>query len=442
MNQIFFRKGGFSKKKNRLRLRFWNLHQWIPREKLYQNQLSPEDYKFVFPKHEFGYSVIIYRLCVRIRVVFGHLGVECSHEMLNKGRDFVLGLIPCQSLFKSPLQPLAFKGQFVAKGLERTKIFGSHPGGLAVSSAGRAFVQEFGSVADSALGFVHFWRMKQLHMNPTGNVVLPEIGGIARSRDAARPKPLPSGKGPDLSPHQVVEMILGRQRVVLEHDEHERQSQSVPLFVLTVEVGAISLFNRRRNQRAPNSNLFESTQTLRIDWTGSCFKYSIFYNAVPEDHNIPWFADRVEPRQPPDRPFGGLWWLRGRPCRSGVVIVWHNRTVWFGRGQARRRWNVRLDNFGQKLKYIKFDLENIQFREQKNPKNYFLVYDKNIRFDFADKLKIGDVRYKPLTKITIKVQLFWRLSYVTFLKNKPFMSNRRFKKGGRVAKSPFLAKIA
>ena len=31
---------------------------------------------------------------------------------------------------------------------------------------------------------------------------------------------------------------------------------------------------------------------------------------------------------------------------------------------------------------------------------------KNIRFDFDDELKIGDVRYKHLTQITIKVQLF------------------------------------
>ena len=28
---------------------------------------------------------------------------------------------------------------------------------------------------------------------------------------------------------------------------------------------------------------------------------------------------------------------------------------------------------------------------------YFLVYKKNIRFDFDDELKIGDVRYKHLT---------------------------------------------
>ena len=35
-----------------------------------------------------------------------------------------------------------------------------------------------------------------------------------------------------------------------------------------------------------------------------------------------------------------------------------------------------------------------------------LCYNKNIRFDFDDELKIGDVRYKHLTKITIKVQLF------------------------------------
>ena len=33
--------------------------------------------------------------------------------------------------------------------------------------------------------------------------------------------------------------------------------------------------------------------------------------------------------------------------------------------------------------------------------------------EFDDKLKIGDVRYDDMTKITIKVQLFWRLSYET-----------------------------
>ena len=42
---------------------------------------------------------------------------------------------------------------------------------------------------------------------------------------------------------------------------------------------------------------------------------------------------------------------------------------------------------------------------------YFLVYKKNIRFDFDDELKIGDVRYKHLTQTTIKAQIFWRLLY-------------------------------
>ena len=37
---------------------------------------------------------------------------------------------------------------------------------------------------------------------------------------------------------------------------------------------------------------------------------------------------------------------------------------------------------------------------------YLLLYNKNIRFDFDDKLKIGDVRYDNITEITIKVQLF------------------------------------
>ena len=31
--------------------------------------------------------------------------------------------------------------------------------------------------------------------------------------------------------------------------------------------------------------------------------------------------------------------------------------------------------------------------------------------DFDDELKVGDVRYKHFTQITIKVQLFWRLQY-------------------------------
>ena len=44
-------------------------------------------------------------------------------------------------------------------------------------------------------------------------------------------------------------------------------------------------------------------------------------------------------------------------------------------------------------------------------KGYFLVGNKKSRFDFADELKVGYVRYKHLTQITIKVQLFWRWSY-------------------------------
>ena len=37
--------------------------------------------------------------------------------------------------------------------------------------------------------------------------------------------------------------------------------------------------------------------------------------------------------------------------------------------------------------------------------------DKKYRLTLTDKLNIRDVRYKHLTKITIKVQLFWRLPY-------------------------------
>ena len=46
---------------------------------------------------------------------------------------------------------------------------------------------------------------------------------------------------------------------------------------------------------------------------------------------------------------------------------------------------------------------------------YFLLCNKKSRFDFDDKLKLGDVRYKHLTQITIKVQLFWRLPYEMLL---------------------------
>ena len=61
---------------------------------------------------------------------------------------------------------------------------------------------------------------------------------------------------------------------------------------------------------------------------------------------------------------------------------------------------------------------------------------------FADELKVGYVRYKHLTQITIKVQLFWRLAYEMLLYSK---TNRSWvisdsKKGGRVVKRQFLEK--
>ena len=67
---------------------------------------------------------------------------------------------------------------------------------------------------------------------------------------------------------------------------------------------------------------------------------------------------------------------------------------------------------------------------------YFLNYKKNIRFDFYDELKIGDVRfYKHLTfllNLTIKVPNSFDVYHMkwTFLKNEPFMIYQRFKKGG------------
>ena len=40
----------FFKKEDFLKNDFWNLHQWIPREKLYQTQLSPKVSSFFFPQ--------------------------------------------------------------------------------------------------------------------------------------------------------------------------------------------------------------------------------------------------------------------------------------------------------------------------------------------------------------------------------------------------------
>ena len=68
-------------------------------------------------------------------------------------------------------------------------------------------------------------------------------------------------------------------------------------------------------------------------------------------------------------------------------------------------------------------------------KLYFLLCNKKSRCDFDDKLKVGDFRYKHLTQITIKVRttlLTFTIWNGTFLKNEPFMSYQRFKKGGRV----------
>ena len=51
------------------------------------------------------------------------------------------------------------------------------------------------------------------------------------------------------------------------------------------------------------------------------------------------------------------------------------------------------------------------FKQFVDNRMYFLLSNKKSRCDFDDKLKVGDVRYKHLTQITIKVQLFWRLPY-------------------------------
>ena len=71
-------------------------------------------------------------------------------------------------------------------------------------------------------------------------------------------------------------------------------------------------------------------------------------------------------------------------------------------------------------------------------------FAKKMPVDFDDELKIGDVWYDHMTKLTIKVQLFWRLPYenVTMLKYEPFMSNRRLKKVLFPGKSVFIFLLA
>ena len=53
-----------------------------------------------------------------------------------------------------------------------------------------------------------------------------------------------------------------------------------------------------------------------------------------------------------------------------------------------------------------FNLRKFHQHPKTNFKKYFLLCNKKGRFDFADELKVGYVRYKHLTQITIKVQLF------------------------------------
>ena len=67
--------------------------------------------------------------------------------------------------------------------------------------------------------------------------------------------------------------------------------------------------------------------------------------------------------------------------------------------------------------FVRFQIENWQVtaivvvRQIYIITIYLLLCNKKSRCYFDDKLKVGDVRYKHLTQITIKVQLFWRLPY-------------------------------
>ena len=81
-----------------------------------------------------------------------------------------------------------------------------------------------------------------------------------------------------------------------------------------------------------------------------------------------------------------------------IILIFETLQFWF------------LRNFCRINQFRAIEPLNLK-NQMGTKKNYFLVCNKKSRFDFADELKIGDVRYKHLTQITIKVQLFWRLSY-------------------------------
>ena len=67
----------------------------------------------------------------------------------------------------------------------------------------------------------------------------------------------------------------------------------------------------------------------------------------------------------------------------------------------------RTTNFENISKYSILSSIYPAFRKTLNTSSFA----KKRPVDFDDELKIGDVRYKHLTKITINVQLFWRLLY-------------------------------
>ena len=69
---------------------------------------------------------------------------------------------------------------------------------------------------------------------------------------------------------------------------------------------------------------------------------------------------------------------------------------WWSNSRLKLGWKI----IDQKLEKIYFLLSTTSsFAKKKKP------------VDFDDELKIGDVRYDNMTKITIKQQLFWRLPY-------------------------------
>ena len=78
-----------------------------------------------------------------------------------------------------------------------------------------------------------------------------------------------------------------------------------------------------------------------------------------------------------------------------------------------------LDEFEPQGQLSQYNTDGVSFEARELTKctirTSSFAKKKKKPVDFDGELKTGDVRYDNLTKITIKVQLFWRLQYEMWL---------------------------